>query len=157
MKKRLLCPMLPQPGKMVLLSEGEAHHSTRVLRLVDGDRVEAIDGKGHRIIAILRLRGGPARLEYEAAVDSGNTVSQKDAPPIVLEMSVLKGQAMEWVIEKAVELGVSSFIPVLTDHTVVQMKSKTPDLFQQRWQKIADQALKQCGRLEAMKVTLPTP
>ena len=75
--------------------------------------------------------------------------------PTLLEMAVLKGEAMEWVIEKAVELGIQEVIPVLTAHTVVQMKNKGPESFRERWQKIADQALKQCGRLDRMEVKTP--
>ena len=67
-------------------------------------------------------------------------------------MAVLKGPSMEWVIEKSVELGVKLFIPVITDHTVVQFKSKGPEVFKERWQKIADQALKQCNRLKKWKL-----
>jgi 16S rRNA (uracil1498-N3)-methyltransferase len=62
---------------------------------------------------------------------------------------------MEWVVEKAVELGVTRLVPVLTAHTVVQMDRKGPEAFRERWQKIADQALKQCGRLESLEVELP--
>jgi len=64
---------------------------------------------------------------------------------------------MEWIVEKAVELGVQRLIPVVTNHTVVQMKKKGPKAFQERWQKIADQALKQCGRLHRLEVDLPIP
>jgi 16S rRNA (uracil1498-N3)-methyltransferase len=75
--------------------------------------------------------------------------------PVVLEIAVLKGDAMEWVIEKATELGIRSVQPILTDHTVIQIKNKGPSFFQERWQKIADQALKQCGRLDRLKVETP--
>ena len=144
--KRILCSKIPEPHRAVELEETEATHATRVLRLKDGDRVEAMDGKGHSALATLRTRNGPPRLEYiektEAQVSTGQLV------PIILEMSVLKGDAMEWVVEKAVELGVTTLVPVLTAHTVVQMDRKGPEAFQERWQKIADQALKQCGRLD---------
>ena len=61
----------------------------------------------------------------------------------------LKGDAMDWVVEKSVELGVRNLQPVVTDHTVVQMDKKGPKVVA-RWQKIADEALKQCGRLQRM-------
>jgi 16S rRNA (uracil1498-N3)-methyltransferase len=77
--------------------------------------------------------------------------------PIVLEMSILKGDAMEWAVEKAVELGVQKIVPVVTDYTVVQIQSKGPQAFQERWQKIADQSLKQCGRLDRLEISLPIP
>lgn len=158
MKKRLLCPFLPKKGFPAPLSEAEAHHATRVLRLRDGDKVEAIDGKGGQSEAILRIRGGQPRLEYVESELDTRCLQQKAPPlPLTLEMSILKGDAMEWVIEKAVELGINRLVPLVTDFTVVQIKSKGPESFQERWQKIADQALKQCGRLDRLDVELPLP
>lgn len=152
--KRVLCPQLPKPHRPATLSEDEANHAVRVLRLRDGDTVEAIDGQGHSAPAILRMQGGVTRLELTsgggARVESANAIV-----PLVLEMAVLKGDAMEWVVEKAVELGVHALDPVLTAHTVVQIKNKGPEAFRERWQKIADQALKQCGRLERLQIGLP--
>ncbi len=154
--KRFLCPQLPEPHQPVLLPKPEAKHATHVLRLENGDQVEAMDGKGRAVIARLRIGDGPIRLEYVERLEVGHLASQ-EVSPIRLEMAVLKGEAMEWVVEKSVELGVRTFVPVLTAHTVVQVKHKGPEAFQARWQKIADQALKQCGRLERMEVHLPTP
>ena len=138
------------------MPETEAHHATKVLRLRDGEIIEALDGKGHKMLATLRVHKGPVRLEYLEPL-STNPDSEKETRvvPTLLEMAVLKGEAMEWVIEKAVELGIQEVIPVLTAHTVVQMKNKGPESFRERWQKIADQALKQCGRLDRMEVKTP--
>ncbi|MFZ9594647.1 MAG: RsmE family RNA methyltransferase [Bdellovibrionia bacterium] len=156
MHKRLLCPLLPLPNKPTRLSEDEAHHATRVLRLRNGDRIEALDGKGQKRLVVLRTNEGPVRLEYleESQIETKPTASMK-IPPVILELGILKNDAMGWVIEKAVELGVKTLIPVITDHTVVQIKAKGPESFQHRWQKIADQALKQCGRLEQMEIQKP--
>jgi len=153
--KRVICPQLPKAHRPSTLSEDEANHAVRVLRLRDGDSVEAIDGQGHSTPAILRIQGGITRLELATGatprIEAANAIV-----PLVLEMAVLKGDAMEWVIEKAVELGVHALCPVLTAHTVVQIKNKGPEAFQERWQKIADQALKQCGRLERLRIAPPT-
>src|SRR5690349_4600539 len=116
MTKRLLCSNLPSLNKPVHLSEDEAHHATRVIRLRDGDPIEAIDGRGSSIIATLRLREGPPRLEFlekKQNIVVGGDAHLTSVLPIVLEMAVLKGDAMEWVIEKSVELGVGRLIPVL--------------------------------------------
>ena len=67
---------------------------------------------------------------------------------------MLKADAMSWAIEKAVELGVSRLTPVIADHCVVKL-TKGPTEFRERWQRIADQALKQCGRLERMTIEDP--
>ncbi len=163
MKKRLLCPQLPRKGIPTILLDTEAHHAIRVLRLRDGDIIEALDGIGHSALTTLRTRGGQPRLEFIHSETSSNTGSQSPPflaapfPPLTLEIAALKGDAMEWVIEKSVELGVQCLSPILTDHTVVQMKNKSPEIFQERWQKIADQSLKQCGRLERMQIQTPIP
>jgi len=152
--KRVLCQRLPEPHRPIELAEAEATHITRVLRLKDGDTVEALDGKGGAATATLRTRNGPPRLEFvEKTATQENAETQLVS--VVLEMAVLKGDAMEWVIEKAVELGIGTVVPILTAHTVVQMDRKGPEAFQERWQKIADQALKQCGRLARLEVKKP--
>jgi 16S rRNA (uracil1498-N3)-methyltransferase len=153
--KRVLCPQLPKAHRPANLSEDEANHAVRVLRLRDGDSVEAIDGQGHSVPAILRMHGTAVRLEL-AAGGGTRTETANAIVPVVLEMAILKGDAMEWVVEKAVELGVHALCPVLTAHTVVQIKNKGPEAFRERWQKIADQALKQCGRLERLRIDVPT-
>ena len=157
--RRILCPQLPKANRPTVLPETEATHAVRVLRLKDGDTVEAIDGQGHSVPAILRTHHGPPRLEVAGTASAAWVPPRSEAEgavvPLVLEMAVLKGDAMEWVIEKAVELGARRLVPTLTAHTVVQVKTKGPEAFRERWQKIADQALKQCGRLERMEVELP--
>ncbi|MDR3608907.1 MAG: RsmE family RNA methyltransferase [Oligoflexia bacterium] len=151
MTKRVLCARLPRPGHPEPLPETESEHVTRVLRLRDGDVLEALDGQGHAAKVTLRIRGGAPRLEFlesKAAEASG-------VLPLTLEMAILKAEAMEWVVEKAVELGVRTLVPLITAHTVVQVKNKGPEAFRERWQKIADQSLKQCGRLERLEIQTP--
>lgn len=163
--KRVLCPQLPKPHRPATLAESEANHAVRVLRLRDGDTVEAIDGQGHATPAILRISqpGQVVRLELpsEPGASSGRAQAGPRGSaagavvPLTLEMAILKGDAMEWVVEKAVELGVRRLVPLMTAHTVVQVRSKGPEAFRERWQKIADQALKQCGRLERLTIDSP--
>lgn len=156
--KRVLAPTLPTRERPVFLPESEADHLTRVLRLRDGDVIEALDGHGHAALVTLRIKGGGPRIEFlEGSEQSAKTtgVHRPGATPVELEMAILKGDAMEWVVEKAVELGVRTLIPTVTAHTVVQIRNKGPEVFRERWQKIADQALKQCGRLDKMEVALP--
>ena len=80
---------------------------------------------------------------------------RRTSAPVELYMSVLKGEAMEWVIEKSVELGVRALTPVETEFSVVKLKKKGLENFQERWQKMADQSLKQCGRLDRMVIHTP--
>src|SRR4051812_13831011 len=104
--KRVLCPQLPKPQRPATLPDTEANHAVRVLRLRDGDSVEAIDGKGHSVPAILRIQGTIVRLELAAGTTAARVSQPGAVVPLTLEIAVLKGDAMEWVVEKAVELGV---------------------------------------------------
>lgn len=162
--KRVLCSQLPRPGRPAPLPPAEADHVVRVLRLGDGDLLEAMDGQGRSALVTLRVPGaGGPFLEHRSEPREGLQASTKTGlprepaavPPIILEAAVLKSGAMEWMVEKSVELGVQALIPTLTAHTVVQVKGKGPEAFRDRWQKIADQALKQCGRLERMAIGAP--
>ena len=153
--KRLLCPTLPKPGHPVELPEDESKHATLVLRLGTGDSVELMDGKGNAVLAKLSVRGKSVFVEHAGDTKTIGLATTQEVLPVTLELALIKGDAMEWAIEKAVELGVKTFIPVLTAHSVVQIDRKGPQVFKERWQKIADQALKQCGRLSRMEVLLP--
>ncbi len=154
MRKRLLCPQLPKPNRSILLPEGEANHAVRVMRLRAGDQVEILDGNGNHVMGRLAFEETGVRVEYVETLTS----AAADVPalvPLTLEIAVLKGEAMEWVVEKATELGIQRLQPILTDYTVVQTKEKGPQYFRDRWQKIADQTLKQCGRLERLDIQTP--
>jgi 16S rRNA (uracil1498-N3)-methyltransferase len=151
--KRVLVPTLPEVDRPVELPDDEAHHLVSVLRVRNGEKVEALDGKGAKCEAEVELAGkGRARIRATSSITRDPSLSSL---PITLEMAVLKGDAMEWTVEKAVELGVKTFVPVLSAHAVVQVDRKGPGFYRERWQKIADQALKQCGRLERMEVREP--
>ncbi len=99
--------------------------------------------------AIVLREGEHVYLHYESEAGGARAL------PVVLEVAILKGDAMSWVLEKAVELGVAEVVPVLAEHCVVKLDRKGPEAFMDRWQKIADQALKQCGRTERMTVSAP--
>ena len=151
--KRFISEKLPEKGSPVQLSIGESRHAKRVLRIENGESIEVIDGDGNLVIAELLTTDNDVILKF---VEVGDTNELRRAHfPIVLIQSFLKSKSMDWVIEKSVELGVSEFIPLFTDHTVVNMKKKSPEHFQERWQKAANQSLKQCQRLKSMTVHSP--
>ena len=153
--RRALCDFLPQkPGMWVELSENESRHLLSVLRLGPGDEIELLDGRGG---------SAPARIDFKGKspgavlIESPRIDPSRTSAPVELYMAVLKGEAMEWVIEKSVELGVRALTPVETEFSVVKLKKKGLESFQERWQKMADQALKQCGRLDRMVIHTPVP
>lgn len=152
--KRALVDTIPDCGQKVEIPPVEADHLIKVLRLQNGDHVELLDGRGSARNAVLKTEGK----KLFALGEQGFRTSDPSAPdilPVTLEVCVLKGDAMEWVIEKATELGVARIVPLWSDHGVVQTGSKSKSDFRIRWQKISDQALKQCGRLHKMSIEEP--
>jgi 16S rRNA (uracil1498-N3)-methyltransferase len=148
---RVFCQILPTAGQTIALPEDESHHLVKVLRAESGQKVLAIDGAGQEILGELEIRAKRGWLRFQAP-------HRTEAVPnfrLFLETAVLKNDSFSWVIEKAVELGCTDFVPLLTERTVVRLKSKEPEEFQSRWQRTADQSLKQCGRLWRMNVHPP--
>src|SRR5688500_17180196 len=113
--RRLLCARIPSPGNPTELAPDEAHHATKVLRLGDGSPVEAMDGAGTASAAVLRLRGKTALLEAGPAGAGAGIRRARPGEVVALdiEMAILKGDAMEWAIEKCVELGVRRVDPLI--------------------------------------------
>ena len=151
--RRALCDTLPaRAGLSIELSETEAKHLVSVLRMRTGEPLELLDGKGQRAAATLQIQGKKIYAELTQAPETRSTLLSK---PIHLSMAMIKNEAMEWVIEKAVELGVRTLTPVDTEFTVVKAHKKGEDFFRDRYQRIADQALKQCGRLDRLEIMAP--
>ncbi len=152
--RKALCLELPEKiGDCAEIPATEANHLISVLRLKPGDTIELIDGGGKTANATLFYQGKSLFAEL-VSEPVGNPRLQSF--PLHVSVAVLKGEAMEWVIEKAVELGVRTLTPFESEFSVVDLRKKGPEVFHERWQKIADQALKQCGRLSRMTVTMPT-
>lgn len=143
MISRFHCPgLLATPGKTLMLPESAAHHATRVLRLRVGDALVVFDGAG---------RAWQGRIESagrEVAVCIDTELDSIPEPPlrITLVQSLPSGDKMDWVVQKAVELGVGAIQPVQAKRSVVRL---TGDRAQKRimhWQEVAASACEQCGR-----------
>lgn len=125
---------------MVKLGRDDAHHVTDVLRAAVGDRVVVLDGLG-----------GEAAGQIEAIQADGVEVrildrSFREDNQVLLTLiqAVPKAQKMDWIIQKAVEIGVWSILPVMTDRGVVKLEEERADKRTGRWQRIAVEAAKQC-------------
>ena len=126
----------------ITLDPGESHHVASVLRGAVGDSVQIIDGQGRTATGEItsvhkketRLRLGPIRI--------------LPPPParLVLAVAIPKGSTMDWIIEKAVELGATEIVPLVTQRTVVRLNPSDRPERQRKWQRIAVEACKQCGQ-----------
>ncbi len=133
---------------------GEAFkHLSKVLRLSPGDAVEIFDGEGKGYQGKIR-----EITRDEAAVSLTGMVAQRRESPLrtCLVQGIPKGEKMEWVVQKATELGVSEIIPLELTRSVVKLdQDKKRRERQERWQKVAAEAARQCGRLAIPKVHMP--
>jgi len=140
-------------GDRVTFDRDESHHLSRVLRLKRGDTVVAVDGSGREFTV---------RLETIAHEASGMIVGMTErtmepACAITLVQGVPKGDKLEAVIRAATELGVARVAPALTARTVVRLDAARATARVARWQRVAREAAKQCGRSEVPTIEAPRP
>lgn len=136
----------------ILLSEGEqplpdaqAHHLVTVLRARLGDKLDLTDGKGHRRTAVV------SQLAKRSAVVSFTSEVETVPPPpveLTLFQCIAKPARMDWLVEKAQELGVKRLVPIVSEY--VQIKPKDSSI--ERWVRIAEAAITQCNSGYLMEI-----
>ncbi len=127
------------------LNEDNRHRLERVLRLREGDKFVITDGIGHEAEAVLGKGGN-----YEAR--QWQTPEREPDLEVTVFAAISKGDRLEWLIEKAVEMGVVKIVPLLAERCVV----KNPGSGKvDRWRKIAATAMIQCGGCYLPEVTDP--
>jgi len=113
-----------------------------VLRLVPGDVVIAADGHGRDYTVRLETLDGPA-----TGTIVGVATSRSESPiAITLVQGVPKGDKMEQIVRAATELGVARVLPAITERTIVRLEPSRWRERTRRWQRVAKEATKQCGR-----------
>ena len=127
-------------GDSVSLTGTDASHIRNVLRLKAGDNIQVLDGKGS--LYVVQLTDVKAQL-VKGEIISSEKVNTESSLKIHLGQSLIKGNKFDDVLRKSVELGVETITPLMTERTVVKSDS---DKKITRWQKIAEESCKQCGR-----------
>ncbi|MBU4278629.1 MAG: 16S rRNA (uracil(1498)-N(3))-methyltransferase [Proteobacteria bacterium] len=148
LRRFLVEPQALAAGEVALPAE-EAAHARKVLRLAPGAEVELIDGQGRRaqgVLTRLDKSGGAVMVE---AVEAAAPPS----PRLVLCPGLLKAPAMDLLAVKLTELAVDQVRPVLTRRAVPKADGGKAKL--ERWQRLAGQALKQCGAARAPEILPP--
>ncbi len=137
-------------GPNVALSEEDARHATRVLRMKLGEQCEMfVDGKRYAA-EISAIGEGTVQALLLSELPSTEAKLR-----ITLYQGLPKADKMELIVQKSVELGACAVVPVAMSRCVVQLDAKDGRKKQERWQKIAREACKQSGRCEMMQVTEP--
>lgn len=133
----------------IAITGSDAHHLMHVMRAKAGQEVIVVDDNGK-----------VARMEMTDFCETSVTLrlvemlaADTESPlEIVLVQALLKADKMDLVVQKAVELGATKVVPLVTANCVVRYDDKKAAAKCVRWQKIADEAAKQCGRTALLKI-----
>ncbi|GAB4339178.1 MAG: 16S rRNA (uracil(1498)-N(3))-methyltransferase [Desulfobulbaceae bacterium] len=136
---------------LAILSPEESRHIATVLRLRSGTPVELFDTTGF-VYQGLILTISPRKVTVE--ILSRYSAARDGAPRLILLQSLLKGKKMDFLVQKATELGVHAFRPVLTRYSE---NRGNPKRQHERWRRIMLEACKQCRRTRPMRIEEVVP
>lgn len=122
---------------------GDVNHISHVLRMKAGEEIVVSDGYGNEYGC--RLCRFTDTAVYAAILEKRRVASELSSP-ITLFQCLPKGDKMELIVQKAVELGVSRIVPVASKRCVVKLDAKREANKRKRWQAVAESAAKQSGR-----------
>lgn len=127
----------------MVIKDVDAKHISKVLRMQPGDKIQIVSDDGVTAIAeIVSLQADNVVVKCLEKLAESHEPSVK----ITLAQGLAKGEKMDFIIQKAVEMGASSIVPVAMEHSVVRLEGAKADKKVERWQKIAEAAAKQSKR-----------
>jgi 16S rRNA (uracil1498-N3)-methyltransferase len=137
-------------GDRLVLTDEDHQYVARVLRATAGDRLTLFDGAGTEVDAEIVLVG---KREVELALGVRRPGAIAAAPvSVTLLVAVPRGERMDFLVQKTTELGVAHVVPVLSERSVTRPEPGR----RARWEKIAREACRQCGRADVPRVDEPT-
>lgn len=141
-------------GSEAALPTQAAEHLTRVLRLAPGAALTLFDGRGGEYSANLAGHHGRS---VHARVVAHDPVERESPLALSLLQGVARGERMDFIVQKATELGVIRIVPVLTERSVVRVDPSQRERKRAHWQQVAISACEQCGRNRVPQVDSPLP
>ncbi|MDO8749087.1 MAG: RsmE family RNA methyltransferase [Candidatus Omnitrophota bacterium] len=162
---RIYCPRANIiRDRITILDPGQIHHLSSVRRLKKGDQVLVFDGKSREYeclidsiaknkveLSVLRLRSGLMVSVVEPSVGKVRKAMSAELA-LTLACALPKKVKMDYIIEKTVDLGVDRIIPIKTERTIVKYSPEKAKEKLKRWQAIAVEASKQCGRIKLPEI-----
>ncbi|MDB5954921.1 16S rRNA (uracil(1498)-N(3))-methyltransferase [Ramlibacter sp.] len=139
---RLYCSEPLSLGLELALPAGAARH-VQVLRLQPGDGITLFDGRGGEYEAAVTHMG---RSEVRAQVGAHRAIERETTRAVHLAVGMPANERMDWLVEKATELGVASLQPLLAERSVLRLAGERAQKKQAHWQGVAIAACEQCGR-----------
>lgn len=141
-------------GRELRLGPGAAAHVSRVLRLATGAELTLFDGRGGEYLAtIIESRGTLVRVQ----VGEHRPIERESPLRITLAQGVARGERMDWVVQKATELGVAAIVPLLTERSVVRLEAAQLRRKREHWRGIVIGACEQSGRNQLPELAAPLP
>ncbi|MFW5450636.1 MAG: 16S rRNA (uracil(1498)-N(3))-methyltransferase [Methylophagaceae bacterium] len=140
---RFYCSELNAASEVIELPAAAHRHAIQVLRMKPGEALRVFDGNGLEYQAILdqvAKRGSIIRLGNKIEIDNESSLN------ITLLQGISRGERMDYAIQKAVELGVNSIVPVVTERCNVQLSNGRADKRLAHWQGVMVSACEQSGR-----------
>lgn len=139
---RLYCEEPLATGARLALPPGAARH-VQVLRLQPGDALTLFDGRGGEYEAAVTRMG---RSDVEVEVGAHDAIEREADVAVHLALGMPANERMDWLVEKATELGVASIRPLVAERSVLRLAGERAQKKQAHWQAIAVAACEQCGR-----------
>lgn len=136
--------VFPEKNTIDIKDKAEVHHIRDVMRLKKGIDVIVFDGKGKEYSGIIKEIGRTS-VTIEIKKSIGSSIARSFR--VTLYQAIPKKSKFDFIVEKAVELGVDAVVPIITERTVPDVKESTPKKID-RWVRIAKASSKQCGRRE---------
>ncbi len=142
------------PGSLIELPPDTASHLAKVLRARSGDELILFNGDGREFNgAIEAVRGS----RVSASVGDGRTVDRESPLAITLVQCVPRGDRMDFIVQKATELGVARIVPVLSQRSVVRLDKAQAESKAIHWRAVAVSACEQCGRNRLPTIEVAQP
>jgi 16S rRNA (uracil1498-N3)-methyltransferase len=143
MTPRFFIPAPLATGRDIALPPGAAHHAAQVLRLKAGDAITVFNGEGGEYGGEI-LSASPRAVN--AAVTERRSVERESPLDVTLVQALIATERMDYVVQKAVELGASAIAPVATARSVTRLDGDRARRRVEHWRQVAIAACEQCGR-----------
>jgi 16S rRNA (uracil1498-N3)-methyltransferase len=131
------------------LPDEAARHVAQVLRMRAGEALTLFDGSGGEYAAVIVDAG---RRDVRVRIDQHHAVDRESRLDVTLAQCVSKGDRMDYTIQKAVELGVSRIVPLLSERSVVKLDAERWDKKLEHWRGVAVSACEQSGRTRVPEI-----
>jgi 16S rRNA (uracil1498-N3)-methyltransferase len=140
---RFYCPVEISTGQAIELPASIAHHATRVLRLQHGAELVLFNGRGGEFQSVIAQIG---KNSVTVVIEKHLAIERESQLSVTLAQTICASEKMDWIVQKAVELGVNRIQPIATKRSVVKLSAERGEKRLSHLRKVVISACEQCGR-----------